>query len=157
MIIKTKKYSLPKSKYIKTVFKALIHKKWWHALIPLIFMVFFFYIKWKKSAIGCIVLSGGYILFRYIQVYALTLVEGNKMLFQPFNYQISSKYILMQINPKQGMNITWEKVRKAEQGEDFFTLYMSSFHFIHLPKKIFKSPQDILFFTMLLKRKKLIP
>ena len=156
MVIKTKKYNLPKGTYVKIGFKSLMRAKWWVLPLLLIPIVVAFWFHYKKWGIFAVVVFFGYILFRFLQVYAVTLIEGNKMLFERFSYQISSKHIIMQISSKQGMTIGWHQIKKVEKSKKSFTLFMGVVQFIHLPKRIFNNPQERRFLKMLLKRKNLL-
>ena len=131
-------------------------QKWWIIPLLLLCMTIAFIAQYHKTGIFTIVLLIGYIAFRFLQVYAVTLVEENKIIFQRFSYQITSKCIIMQLTNKQGMNIAWEQIQKVKQKPKSYTLFLGPVQFIHLPKRIFQNPQAIKFFEMLLKRKKLV-
>ena len=156
MIIKTKKYRLPKSKYLKTSFLNLMIARWWIMLLLFIAMVSLFSIGYNKWGIFAVVVFVGYILLCFLQVYAVTLVKENKMIFERFSYQISSKQIIMQMSSKQGMTIGWDQIKKVKKKKGCFTLFINLGQFIYLPKHIFNNPQERKFLTILLKRKKLL-
>jgi hypothetical protein len=72
------------------------------------------------------------------------------------NYEITSQQILIKLNPKQGMPMKWESIKRAFVGKDFFLLVISKAQFIYLPFKIFNSENERKFMETILKRKNLL-
>ena len=75
------------------------------------------------------------------------------MLFDKLSYEITSKQIVMKLNPKQGMPVNWESIKTADKAKDAFILRISRAQFVYLPFKIFNNSNDIKFFESILKRK----
>jgi len=153
MIVRTKKYQLPTKKYIGIAFKATLKQQWWVFLIYLAICSGYFLAPshwWITGATIALVL---YLLFWLIQFAGITQLEQGKFMFQKLSYEISSQQILMKLNPKQGMPIKWDQIRRAKKGKDGFTLFMSKAQLIHLPYKIFNNTNEIRFIETVLKRK----
>jgi hypothetical protein len=156
MIVKTKKYKLPTSKYIKIALAAVLKQQWWVVLIALAIMsgAFFIWSHWWIT--GAIIAYGLYVLFWLIQFAGVTQLEQGKVLFDKLSYEISSQQILMKINPKQGMPLKWDQIKRAQKRKDDFILFVSKAQIIHWPFKIFNSDNEKKFVESVLKRKGLI-
>ncbi len=155
MLIKTKKYRINIKKYIFLALKNILMEQWWVCTIPLAMGLGS--IIWKSHWFWIIAIIGYilYWLFWLIQFFGVTQIDQNKIIFENFIYEITSQKILMKINTKKGMPITWSQVQKGFVGKDYFLLVLSKAHFIYLPYKIFYSNTEIKFFTSLLKKKNL--
>jgi hypothetical protein len=158
MVIKTKKYGLSKKQYINMCLKSVLKEFWWVWFIPLAIMLLPIFISgafWWCFSITLLLIVL-YLGFWYIQFTAITQLDQYKMLFEKFSYEIDSRQILMKINTKEGSQITWDKVKKAEKTKDAFILTISRAQFIHLPFDLFKSDLELKFMETLLRRKGLI-
>jgi hypothetical protein len=158
MIVKTRKYQLPKNTYVKLGLTALLKKQWWFLGAPLILGSIAFVLpdyKWWfiSLAITAVIL---YVLFWLIQFFGVTQLEQNKIMFERLSYEIDSRQVLIKLNPKQGSPIPWTMIQSAYKGKDDFVLVVSKAQFIHLPFKIFNSENDIKFVESILKRKEFI-
>lgn len=151
MIVKTKKYKLETSTYIKLAMKNILREQWWVFLIFLAIISLSYYSFW--FAVGAITALVLYLLFWLIQFAGVTQVEQNKILFEKLSYEIDSRQILVKVNPKQGMPLTWDNVKKAWKTKDAFTLIISKAQLIHLPLKVFNSDNEKRFVESVLKRK----
>jgi len=156
MLIKTKKYKLPNSTYIRLGLENIIREQWWVFLIALGIMSGTFFIKTIWFVISAIIGLTLYFLFWVIQFYGITQLEQNQPIFERLAYEITSRQIMAQINPKQGIPIAWEQVKRARQGKDYFLLVISKAHLIHLPYKIFNSDHEVKFVETILRRKGLL-
>jgi len=158
MVIKTKKYGLSKKQYINMCLKSVLKEFWWVWFIPLAIMLLPIFISgafWWCFSITLLLIVL-YLGFWYIQFTAITQLDQYKILFEKFSYEIDSRQILMKINTKEGSQITWDKVKKAEKTKDAFILTISRAQFIHLPFDLFKSDLELKFMETLLRRKGLI-
>lgn len=153
MIVRTKKYKLETGKYIKLGLKNILKEQWWVLLIALAIasMAFFIWSIWW--IIGAVIAYGLYWLFWVIQFAGVTQMEQNKILFEKLTYEITSQQILIKINPKQGMPLKWENVKRAMMGKDYFLLVVTKAQLIYLPFKIFNSDNERKFMETILKRK----
>jgi hypothetical protein len=106
--------------------------------------------------IGSLIAFVLYGLFWFIQFAGVPQLEQNKILFERLNYEITSQQILIKLNPKQGMPMKWENIKKAIIGKDFFLLVISKAQFIYLPFKIFNSDNERKFMETILRRKNYI-
>jgi hypothetical protein len=156
MIVKTKKYQLPKKTYIKLGLMNLLREQWWLIFIPLGFLALNFIEHSWWFYFLAILVPGLYILFWLIQFSGVTQLEQGKMLFEKLSYEIDSRQIMIKLNPKQGSPIQWNLIKRAYVGKDYFLLVLSKAQFIHLPFKIFNSENEIKFIESLLKRKQYI-
>jgi len=156
MIVKTKKYQLPTGTYIKMGLKNVLKEQWWVILIALAICLGYFWIASIWWFIGALIAYGLYVLFWTIQFAGVTQMEQNKTIFERLSYEIDSRQILMKVNPKQGMPIQWNLIKRAEISKDSFILYLSKAQFIHLPFRIFNSDNERKFMETILKRKELI-
>jgi len=156
MIVKTKKYQLSTGKYIRLGLLNILRGQWWVFLIALAIGLMTFVIPshwWWIGALIALILYG---LFWLIQFAGITQLEQNKILFERLNYEISSQQILIKLNPKQGMPMKWENIKKAYVGKDFFLLIISKAQFIYLPYRIFNSENEKKFMETILRRKNYI-
>jgi len=156
MIIKTKKYKLETGTYIKLGLRNVFKEQWWVILIALAIASGYFFIAswwWISMAILAYVL---YLLFWVIQFAGVTQMEQNKVMFTKLAYEIDSRQVLMKVNTKQGMPINWDMIKKAYVDKDAFVLIMSKAQFIHLPFRIFNTPNEKKFMETILKRKALV-
>jgi len=156
MIVKTRKYQLPTGTYIKTGLKNIIREQWWVGLIFLAICSMYFVVPshwWITGALIALVL---YFLFWLIQFAGMTQLEQGKVLFQKLSYEIDSRQILIKISSKQGMPITWDKIKRASKTKKNLILIVSKAQFIHLPFKIFNNDNQIKFIESILKKKGLL-
>jgi len=156
MIVKTKKYQLGTKKYIKLGMLNILRSQWWVILIAIAIASMTFVIPsnwWWIGSLTAFVLYG---LFWLIQFAGVPQLEQNKILFERLSYEITSQQIMIKLNPKQGMPMKWENIKKAFIGKDFFLLILSKAQFIYLPFKIFNSENERKFMETILRRKNYI-
>ncbi|MFW5762426.1 MAG: YcxB family protein [Cyclobacteriaceae bacterium] len=153
MIVKTKKYKLKTGTYVKLGMKNILRQQWWVFLIAIAIasMAFFIWSIWW--IIGAAIALILYILFWLIQFYGIPQLEQNKILFDRLNYEISSKEIMIKVNPRQGMPLKWDNIKRASIGKDYFLLVVSKAQLIYLPFKIFNTENERKFMETVLKRK----
>jgi hypothetical protein len=157
MVVRTKNYRLDKKTYINLAFKSIMKQQGWIAALAA-FIICLMYI-WIPSIwwfIGAAVGLGLYLLFWWIQFYGVTQLDQGKMLFEKFSYEISSQQILMKINPREGMPLKWDQIKRAAIGKDYFVLFVNKAQLIHLPYRIFNTDNERKFLTSVLKTKGLI-
>lgn len=153
MIVKTKKYKLPTGTYIKLALKNVLLEQWWVILIALAIASGAFFIFSWWWIIGAVLGYGLYVLFWLIQFAGVTQLDQSKILFEKLGYEINSQQILIKVNPRQGMPIKWENVRKAIIGKDYFLLIITKAQLIYLPFRIFNTEHERKFIETILKRK----
>ena len=153
MIVKTKKYKLESGTYIKAAMMNILREQWWVGLIFIAICCGYFLAPshwWITGAIIALVL---YLLFWLIQFAGVTQMEQSKILFERMSYEIDSRQVLMKVNPRQGMPIAWDNVKKARKGSDHFLLIISKAQMIYLPFKIFNTDNERKFTETILRRK----
>ena len=74
-------------------------------------------------------------------------------MFERLSYEISSQQILLKLNPKQGMPMKWEQIKRAKKLKDGFVLFASKAQLIYFPFRIFNNDNEIRFVEAVLKRK----
>ncbi|MEL6537970.1 MAG: YcxB family protein [Bacteroidota bacterium] len=153
MNVKTKKYKLETKTYVRIGMMGVVRKQWWVGLIVLALCSMTFLLPSIWWVIGTLIALVLYLLFWLIQFYGLPQLEQNKFLFERLSYEINSKQILMKLNPRQGMPIGWDKIKRARVTGDDITLYLSKVQVIHLPKKIFNTDNERKFVESILRRK----
>lgn len=154
MIVKTKNYKLEKKTYIRLALKNILKQQGWIALLgALAISAGYFWIPSIWWFIGAFIGLGLYLLFWWIQFFGVTQLEQGKMLFEKFSYEISSQQILMKINPREGMPMKWDQIKKAAIGKDHFVLFVNKAQMIYLPFKIFNTENERKFLTSILKTK----
>jgi hypothetical protein len=94
-----------------------------------------------------------YILFWLIQFAGVTQAEQSKFLFEKLSYEIGSHQVMIKLNPKQGMPLKWDQIKRARKAKDSFVLIVNKAQLIHLPFKVFKTDNEIRFIESILKRK----
>jgi hypothetical protein len=156
MIVKTKKYKLETGTYIKLALKNILKEQWWVFLIALAIMCGYFFIASHWWITGALIALTLYILFWLIQFAGVTQLEQNKILFEKLSYEIDSRQVLIKVNTKQGMPMTWNNIKKASVGKDHFLLIVSKAQLIHLPFRIFNTDNERKFIETILRRKSYI-
>ncbi|MBT1704192.1 YcxB family protein [Chryseosolibacter indicus] len=157
MIVKTKNYKLDKKTYINLAFKSILRQQGWiPALVAFVLCLMYIWVPSIWWFIGAVVGLGLYLLFWYIQFYGVTQLDQGKMLFEKFSYEISSQQILMKINPREGMPLKWDQIKRASIGKDHFALFVNKAQLIHLPFKIFNTDNERKFVASILKNKGLV-
>src|ERR1044072_7972811 len=110
MKVTTRNYRMEKKDYIRLAFRNVLRQQWWVGLIAVAICLgslWVFSIWWF---IGAAVSLGLYLLFWWLQFYGVTQLEQGKMLFERYQYEITSQQILMKISANQGMPIKWDQV-----------------------------------------------
>lgn len=153
MLIKTKKYKLDPKLYRSMAMKNVMIDLWWVFLIPVAISMVTIFTGSIWWSIGAVVMTLLYIAFWYIQFTGISNLEQYKMLFEKLSYEITSKSIMIKLNPKQGMPVNWENIKKVESKENEFLFTLSRAQFIHLPHKVFNNTNEIQFLNSILKRK----
>lgn len=153
MIIKTKKYKLPESLYIKINLKNTLISKWWVFAIGAIMVsiALVFKIIWLSIVLSIAILL--YIFFWYIQFYAVTKLDQNKIMFEKLSYEITSSQIMIKVNTKHAIPIPWSKVSKLKVSKEAITIIIDKAQLIHLPNKVFNNNSEIAFLKTIAKRK----
>ncbi|TAG59314.1 MAG: YcxB family protein [Cytophagales bacterium] len=154
MIIKTKKYQLEKKLYIKISMLNFLKKQWYIVFAPIVLAGLLYFSWWWMFAV--ILIPGLYILFWFIQFYGVTMMPDSQMMFDKYMFEIDSRQILVKLNTKQGMQITWDKITGVEIRNDAYMLMLSKAQFFYLPFKIFNTETEIKFLESIMKRKELI-
>ena len=181
LAIRTKKSQLTTDAYTKMVMGEVWKKDWVYALIPfaLGLLPALFVHSWWWLALS-VVLTVLFVLFRSAQVTGVTQMEQSKPLFERMAFELDNKQILLRVGPdKDGkaMQLTWDMIGRARRDPDGYLLYLKpgtppegtaawrawmarSFDvpvFLHLPQRIFNSPNDVKLFEAMLRRKNLLP
>lgn len=156
MIVKTRKYQMPTGSYIKLAFKNILGEQWWVSLIYLAICGGYLWIPNWWWIIGATIGLVLYLLFWLIQFAGVSQLEQGKFMFEKLSYEINSQQVLIKLNTKQGMPMKWENIKRAKMGKDHFVLVINKAQLIHLPFKIFNSPNEIKFVETILKRKNYI-
>lgn len=156
MIVKTRKYKLETSTYIKIALAGVLRQQWWVVLIVLAIMSGTFLVPSHWWITGALIAYALYIIFWLIQFAGITQLEQGKMLFKRLNYEITSQQILIKLSSKQGMPVKWEQIKRAKKIKSGFALWMSKVQIIHLPFKIFNTENERKFMETILRRKEYI-
>ena len=156
MIIRTRKYKLPTKTYIKFALIGVLKQQWWVFIIYLAICSGYFWIPNLWWIIGASIALILYFLFWLIQFAGVTQLEQGKLLFEKLSYEITSQQILIKLNPKQGMPMKWEQIKRAKKGKDYFVLFVSKAQLIHFPRRIFNNDNEVRFLESILKRKGLL-
>jgi len=159
MIVRTKNYKLEKKTYIQLALKSVLRRQGRIAALVAFLLCLGYAIPGAQTIwwfIGAFVGLGLYLLFWWIQFYGVTQLEQGKMLFEKFSYEISSQQILMKINPREGMPMKWDQIKRAAIGKDHFVLYVNKAQLIYLPFKIFNTDNERKFVTSILRSKGLV-
>jgi hypothetical protein len=157
MIVRTKNYKLEKKTYINLAFKSVMARQGWIAAAGAIAIcLLYFWIASIWWFIAAVIAVGLYLLFWYIQFYGVTQLEQGKMLFERFTYEITSQQILMKINPREGMPLKWDQIKRATVGKDHFVLFVNKAQLIYWPFKIFNTDNERKFVASILRTKGLV-
>ncbi len=153
MIIRTKKFQMNKSAYIKKGFFNLILEQWWILLIYFAICSMNFIIPSTWWIIGGSIALFLYLIFWLIQFFGVTQVEQSSYMFDKLSYEISSSQIMMKINNKQGMPIKWDTIKKVKIQKDGFLFKLNIVQFIIFPFRVFNNENEIRFLKSILNRK----
>ena len=153
MIIRTKKFQMNKSQYIKKGFFNLLIEQWWVFVIYLAICGMYYFIPSLWWIIGGSIALFLYILFWLIQFFGVTQVEQSSYMFERLSYEISSNQLMMKINNKQGMPIKWESIKKVKIQSDGFLFKLKIVQFIIFPFIVFNNENEIRFLKSILNRK----
>lgn len=157
MIVKTRNYKLDKKTYIRLAFRQVLRRQGWLALLGAgVICLGSIWIPSIWWFIGAAIALGLYLLFWWVQFYGVTQLEQGKMLFERFSYEISSQQIIMKINPREGMPLKWDQIKRAVIGKDYFVLFVNKAQLIHLPFKIFNTENERKFLSSILRNKGLV-
>ncbi|TGE14274.1 hypothetical protein [Hymenobacter elongatus] len=178
MAIRTKKYQLDKDTYTRMAMAQVWKKEWWYALIPLAvgLLPAVIWPSWWWVLVA-FVLTLLYVLLRSAQITGVSQMEQSKALFERMNYEIDNRQILLRLNETKGMGLTWDMIGQARRDSDAYLLWLQpptaadelkgfkgwlarTFTvpvFLHMPMRIFNSPNDIKLFDSMLRRKNLLP
>jgi hypothetical protein len=154
MIVKTKNYKLEKKTYIRMALRGVLKQQGWIAVLgAAAISALYFWIPSIWWFIGAFLGLGLYILFWWIQFFGVTQLEQGKMLFEKFSYEITSQQIVMKLNPREGMPLKWDQIKRATMGKDHFVLFVNKAQLIYLPFKIFNTENERKFLASVLKTK----
>jgi len=153
MIVRTKKFKMDKSHYIKKGFFNLLQEQWWVFLIYISLCSMNFLIPSIWWIIGSSIALFLYIIFWLIQFFGVTQVEQSSYMFERLSYEISSNQLMMKINNKQGMPIKWETIKKVKILKDGFLFKLNIVQYIIFPFKVFNNENEIRFIKSILSRK----
>jgi hypothetical protein len=153
MIVRTRKYQIPTKKYIAIAMRAVVVQQWWVGLIYLALCAGYFLAPSWWWIIGATIALSLYFLFWLIQFAGVTQLEQGKFMFERLSYEISSQQILLKLNPKQGMPMKWEQIKRVKKLKDGYVLFASKAQLIYFPFKIFNNDNEIRFVEAVLKRK----
>ncbi len=181
LAIRTKKTQLTTDAYTRMVMGEVWKKDWVYALIPfaLGLLPAIFVHSWWWIVLA-VVLTILFVLFRSAQVTGVTQLEQSKPLFERMAFEMDNKQILLRVGPeKEGkaMQLTWDLIDRARRDAEAYTLYLKpgtppagmaawrlwlarTFDvpvFLHLPLRVFNSPNDVKLFDAMLRRKNLLP
>jgi len=156
MLVKTKNYRLEKNDYIRLAFKNVLRQQWWVGLIVVAICLPFIWLPSIWWFIGALVGAGLYLLFWWLQFYGVTQLEQGKMLFERYSYEITSQQILMKLNPREGMPIKWDQIKRAKVGKDHFLMFLNKAQIIYWPFKIFNTENERKFVQSVLRTKGLL-
>src|SRR5687768_5130641 len=152
MIVKTKNYKLDKKTYIRLALQNVLKRQGWIAAVAA-FAICLMYIVVPSIwwFVAAVIGLGLYLLFWWIQFYGVTQLEQGKMLFEKFSYEITSQQVIMKINPREGMPLKWDQIKRAETGKDYFVLFINRAQLIYLPFKIFNTDNERKFLASVLR------
>lgn len=156
MIVKTKKYKLESSTYIKLALVNVLKQQWWVFLIALSICAGYLWIPNIWWFIGAAIALVLYLLFWLIQFAGVTQLDQTKMLFDKLSYEINSQQVLIKLNNKQGMPLKWDQIKRGSVGKNHLLLTVNKAQLIHLPFRVFNSENERKFVESIMKRKGLI-
>lgn len=178
LAIRTKKYQLDTNTYTRLAMAQVWRKEWWYALVPFAagLLPALFVHSWWWLALA-VVLTILYALLRSAQVTGVTQMEQSKPLFERMGFELDNRQLILRQSDTKAMGLTWDTIARARRDPDAYLLYLKpgpapaglapwrlwlarTFDvpvFLHLPLRIFNSPNDLKLFDALLRRKNLLP
>ena len=157
MLVKTRKYALPKKRYLRLAYLGFLQRqgKWILLSYVLLNTPTSFFLSWWWLIVSTSLLLL-YLLFWLLQFKGVTYLEQFKMLFGHLSYEIDSRQLMIKLNTREGMPIPWTKVKRVRVKKDGFVFYLNAAQIIYLPFKAFHSTHEIKVVEILLRRKKYI-
>ena len=178
LAIRTKKTQFDTNTYTRLAMAEVWKKDWPYALIPfaLGLLPAIFLPSWWWVLLA-VVLTILFVLFRSAQVTGVTQMEQSKPLFERMSFEMDQRQLLLRVSPEKAMQLSWDMIGRARRQDDAYLLYLKpgappeglapwrlwvarTFDvpvFLHLPQRIFNSPNDLKLFEALLRRKNLLP
>ena len=153
MIVRTKKFQMEKSQYIKKGFFNLLKEQWWVFIIYIGICGIYYFSPSVWWIIGGTIALFIYIIFWLIQFFGVTQVEQSSYMFGRNSYEISSGQIMMKISNKQGMPIKWDTIQKVIIHKDCFLFKLNIVQYIIFPFRVFNNENEIRFIKSILSRK----
>jgi hypothetical protein len=177
MAIRTKKTQFDTNTYTRLAMAEVWRKDWVYGLIPfaigLLPAIIWHSWWWLLLAVVLTVLFG---LLRSAQVTGVTQMEQSKPLFERMSFEMDNKQIILRQSDTRAMGLTWDMIGRARRDADAYLLYLKpgtppadmapwrqwlarTFDvpvFLHLPLRVFNSPNDLKLFEALLRRKSLL-
>ena len=177
LAIRTKKYQLDTNTYTRLAMSQVWRKEWWYALVPFavgLLPALFIHSWWWLGL--AVVLTILYALLRSAQVTGVTQMEQSKLLFERMSFEMDQKQLVLRQSDTKAMGLGWDSLARARRDPDAYLLYLKqgpapaglapwrlwlarTFDvpvFLHLPLRIFNSPNDLKLFESLLRRKNLL-
>ena len=136
--------------------KAVLFQMWWAIPIAVAICALYFVLPSWWWIFAGVLAYGLFVLFWWVQFFGVTQLEQGKALFERFSYEITSQQILMKLNPREGMPMKWDQIKRAEVGKDHFLLFVNKAQLILWPYKIFNSDNERKFVASILKTKGLV-
>ena len=178
LAIRTKKTQFDTNTYTRLAMAEVWKKDWPYALVPfaLGLLPAIFIHSWWWIALA-LLLTVLFVLLRSAQVTGVTQMEQSKPLFERMSFEMDQRHLLMRVSPEKAMQLPWDMIGRARRDADAYLLYLKpgtppaglapwrlwvarKFDvpvFLHLPLRIFNSPNDLKLFEALLRRKNLLP
>ena len=177
LAIRTKKTQLDTNTYTRLAMSEVWRKEWWYALVPFavgLLPALFIHSWWWLGL--SVVLTILYALLRSAQVTGVTQMEQSKPLFERMSFEVDNKQLILRQSETKAMGLTWDTIGRVRKDSDAYLLYLKpgpapaglapwrlwlarTFDvpvFLHLPLRIFNSPNDLKLFEAMLRRKSLL-
>ena len=157
MIVRTKSYKLDTKTYTRVAFKGVMKQQGWIAgLATIAICACYFLLPSIWWFIGAAIAVALYLLFWWIQFYGVTQLDQGKMMFEKYSYEITSQQILMKLNPREGMPMKWDMIKRASLEKEGIALFVNKAQIIYFPNKVFNTDNERKFVLSILKNKGLI-
>ena len=150
MVITTKPCVLPGKIYMKECLWNIIKTQWWLNFIVVIGIATVVYFKIRWVWITLVVLYVLYVLFLLLQLYAVRIIPGNKIMFGKLYFDFYDDKIIMHTDHRLAAQFFWASIQKVKKREKYYLFFFSKIQVLYIPKNSFNSPFEQQMFENLL-------
>lgn len=144
-MITTKKFSFTPKEYFIILLSLFLKKKWWFLLLIIIMALIQLLIN-AKSGEFLIIFAIAYPLLTFFQLWRYSNSAGNKIQLAERYYEINQTEIIGYLPNISESKINASAFVKVLDVKHTYLLYLSNTKFIYIPKNVFNTTEDRIWF-----------